>query len=314
MYRFSRAQAQLLFLEIEPFLNAGQRLTRIPPVVQFITALHFYCHGSYQKSVGGDRHSSLSQSSVSRCLHIVTEAIVNNLAPRVIKFPQTIEEITEVKNGFFEKFNFPGVVGAIDGTHISLFSPASGVFPPRLVYLNRKNFLSINCQIICDSNLKIININPRYPGSVHDSAIWQMCRVKRLLHSRYLDGDRTTWLLGDSGYPVQPFLMTPIIGADPDSPEGRYYAAHCLARNTVERCIGLLKGRFRCLLKDRTLHYKPEFAAKITIACTTLYNILKFENDMEIIEEEQDEEYPENDNLYQQGLNVRNNLIRNHFQ
>lgn len=34
MYRFSRAQAQLLFLEIEPFLNAGQRLTRIPPVVQ----------------------------------------------------------------------------------------------------------------------------------------------------------------------------------------------------------------------------------------------------------------------------------------
>lgn len=44
-------------------------------------------------------------------------------------------------------------------------------------------------------------------------------------------------------------------------------------RSTVERCIGVLKGRFRCLLKDRALHYKPRNAARIIMACAILHNI-----------------------------------------
>jgi hypothetical protein len=50
-----------------------------------------------------------------------------------------------------------------------------------------------------DSDLKILSVNARYPGSVHDSAVYMMSAVKRILHQRYADGDRSTWLLGDSG-------------------------------------------------------------------------------------------------------------------
>ncbi|KAJ8938663.1 hypothetical protein NQ314_011402 [Rhamnusium bicolor] len=68
---------------------------------------------------------------------------------------------------------------------------------------------------------------------------------------------------GDSGYPLQPWLLTPIENAEPNSPEGRYTRQHILARNVIERCFGLLKQRFRYLLKQRVLHYTPQRAARI---------------------------------------------------
>jgi len=40
-----------------------------------------------------------------------------------------------------------------------------------------------------------------------------------------------------SGYPHEPWLMTPIRGAPEDSPEGRYTRALTRTRNCVERCI-----------------------------------------------------------------------------
>ena len=67
--------------------------------------------------------------------------------------------------------------------------------------------------------------------------------------------------------------MTPILDAAPDTPERHYTDMHIRARNTVERTIGLLKARFRCLLVHRVLHYKPEVAASIVNACVILHNI-----------------------------------------
>ncbi|XP_063232343.1 putative nuclease HARBI1 [Bacillus rossius redtenbacheri] len=33
--------------------------------------------------------------------------------------------------------------------------------------------------------------------------------------------------------------------------------AHCISRNCVERLFGVMKTEWRCLLKDRVLHYCP---------------------------------------------------------
>lgn len=67
--------------------------------------------------------------------------------------------------------------------------------------------------------------------------------------------------------------MTPIINANIGSPEEFYTQKHGTARNTVERTIGLLKARWRCLLRHRVLHYDPQTASKIINACCVLHNI-----------------------------------------
>lgn len=41
----------------------------------------------------------------------------------------------------------------------------------------------------------------------------------------------------------------------------------------IERVNGILKMRFRCLLKHRFLHYSPRTAAKIVHACCVLHTM-----------------------------------------
>jgi len=67
---------------------------------------------------------------------------------------------------------------------------------------------------------------------------------------------------GDSGYPLSPYLMTPKLGQPERSPSALYTNAHVRARSSVERTIGVLKGRWRCPRKERGLHYSPEFSGK----------------------------------------------------
>lgn len=79
--------------------------------------------------------------------------------------------------------------------------------------------------------------------------------------------------IGDSGYPLRKWLQTPVPNAEDGTPEADYNTQLCSARCLIERCNGLLKMRFRCLLKHRVLHYEPTIAGKIVNACCVLHNI-----------------------------------------
>jgi len=51
--------------------------------------------------------------------------------------------------------------------------------------------------------------------------------------------------IGDSGYALRPWLMTPLNNPDPNTPEGRYNEWFTKTRSLIERTNGLLKMRFR---------------------------------------------------------------------
>lgn len=52
--------------------------------------------------------------------------------------------------------------------------------------------------------------------------------------------------IGDSGYPVLKYLMTPLLNPNSQS-EQLYNESHIHTRNTVERCFGVIKRRFPIL-------------------------------------------------------------------
>src|SRR5687768_8710415 len=97
---------------------------------------------------------------------------------------------------------FPGVIGAIDGTQINV--SAHGI-ANRESYRNRKGHIALNVQAICDANLIFLDVVARWPGSVHDSRIFNNSLVCVMLENKELSG----WLIGDSGYPSRTY-MTPI--------------------------------------------------------------------------------------------------------
>lgn len=63
--------------------------------------------------------------------------------------------------------------------------------------------------------------------------------------------------------------------AHPQTPkEAHFNTAHAGARSVVERTIGMLKGRWRCLdASGGKLLYEPQKVCKIILACCVLHNI-----------------------------------------
>ncbi|KAJ8913887.1 hypothetical protein NQ315_005684 [Exocentrus adspersus] len=81
----------------------------------------------------------------------------------------------------------------------------------------------INENIICDENLKIMNVVERFPGSAHDAHIWRQSNLSQVIETIYRENNGNWfYLLGDSGYPLRPWLLTPLRNTIPGTPEDRF--------------------------------------------------------------------------------------------
>jgi len=79
--------------------------------------------------------------------------------------------------------------------------------------------------------------------------------------------------LGDSGYPLEPWLMTPLPHYREGTRQFKYIIKHCKARNVVERFFGVFKNVWRSLSYQRVLMYAPAMAGKIVNTCAVLHNM-----------------------------------------
>ncbi|XP_024882510.1 putative nuclease HARBI1 isoform X2 [Temnothorax curvispinosus] len=105
-----------------------------------LSALNFIASGSYQKRVGQDYLSCMSQPTISKILRKVVNAL-NILMEQWIKFPIEENEIQRVKETYWTRTQFPGIIGAIDGTHVAIVSPN---VEREHLYINRKLYHSLN--------------------------------------------------------------------------------------------------------------------------------------------------------------------------
>lgn len=127
------------------------------------------------------------------------------------------------------------------------------------------------------------------------------------------------FLTGDAGYPLEPWLMTPYRTPSDGSRESNYNIRHSKTRNIVERTIGVLKNRFRCLLGARELHYSPLKASQIINVVCALHNICIYyrvedyennESEVESTEGEGEEENVDSD-YASIARGIRHNILSN---
>lgn len=176
-------------------------------------------------------------------------------------------EVLEAKQDWQLRFKIPSVIGVVDCTHVRIPKPNQDGDQ----YINRKNYPSLNVQATCNAKEWFTSVTAQWPGSVHDSRIMKNSDLFSLMNKT-----RDTIILGDSGYAISPWLITPY--SNPvDNVQRHFNKIYAKERVIIERCFGQVKKRFPILhYKVRTaLHTVPS----VIICCFVLHNIAKYLND-----------------------------------
>ncbi|GFQ82520.1 nuclease HARBI1, partial [Trichonephila clavata] len=210
-FRLTKESVAELTLLIEHKLESKTSCNNaLSPLEQVLIALRFYAVACMQLAIAD--LFDVSQPTVCRVVHRVSEAIAS-LLPDFIHLPVNREECKTVSRKFFNIAGFPKVIGALDGTFT-----------------------------IVDADLVIRNVVARWPGSAHDSTVFNNSAACLSLKTNELYRD--FHLLGDTGYACEKYLLTPF-GNPRTLAEVRYNKSHVLTRNTIERKYGILKEDFR---------------------------------------------------------------------
>ncbi|XP_053381130.1 putative nuclease HARBI1 isoform X2 [Mercenaria mercenaria] len=184
-----------------------------------------------------------------------------------------------MKTKFYRIANFPNVIGCIDGVLIGIQTP----YQDEASYVSRKGFHALNVQAIADAEMKFINVVIRWPGSTHDSFILTNSNISNELEQR-----NNGWLLGDSGYALKNWLMTPFMHP---------------VNVQQQRCLDRSGGH---------LSYQPKKAVHIIGACFSLHNFAT-EKKMPVPNHDDDDNHDDENNVAMQQPAGRAQEIRNHI-
>ena len=132
----------------------------LSPETKVAIPLRYLATGKMQQCSCDD--FGTTQPTISRTITYILDALTDpHILCQYIKFPRTRQEM-ESKQEFMEAYGFPGVVGAIDGTHIRIVAPSVNEH----LFINRKRYHSINVQVIFDAKYRTHDVVPKWPGSV----------------------------------------------------------------------------------------------------------------------------------------------------
>uniref|UniRef100_UPI00398F2A1B putative nuclease HARBI1 n=1 Tax=Pristiophorus japonicus TaxID=55135 RepID=UPI00398F2A1B len=246
---------QLIRVDIQP--RSGRRTVE----VKVTAALAFYASDSFQATTGD--MCCTSQHATHCCIRQLTAALYAK-RDQFINFPMTSQAI---ETGLWAPEFLASPRYRVRLTvSIILRAPLDDT----KVYHNRKQFHSLNIQLVCDNMHQIMAVDAKYPGSIHDAFILRESFISAMFQEL---PEGHSWLLRHKGYDLATWLVTPLHNPRTE-PERRYNMSHITARSIIERTIGILKQRFRCL--DHSggyLQYVPHHVSQFTVVCCMLHNL-----------------------------------------
>ena len=276
-FRITRESFFLLLEEMKQtkaFIKVSKKKQQRP--ISFQLLVFLYRVGTEGCGAGSGKIGSyfgIAKGSVNNYVRRTVSALLE-LKDENVSWPDA-DERQSMRNRL-SVYGFRHCVGIIDGTLIALsFRPEAY----HECYFSRKSMYALNVMIVCDDKKRIIFYNAGWPGSTHDNRVF---RNSKLFYKRGDYFSHHEYLLGDSAYSASPVMVQSFKkdATSAELPRNQEFFNTSLAQVRIasEHCIGILKGRFRCLkhnnikLKDSKAQVKE--LVDLVGACIVLHNML----------------------------------------
>ena len=222
----------------------------------------------------------MSHQSVSKFVFKTFEVIWDVLQPLELPTPNEEKWISIAKR-FEDLWDFPFVIGSIDGKHIALKNPINSGSQ----YFNYKGFPSIVLMALSDADSCFTLIDCGQYGRISDSGVFEASKMSRMLENGDLripdtkfavDGSDTElqhMIIGDEAFPLKPYLMKPYPARVLDRTRRIYNYRHSRARRAVECAFGILASKFEIF--QRPMRIEPDKAILVTKTAAVLHNFIR---------------------------------------
>ena len=153
MFRMTKPTVQNLAALLKPIVEKKDTKYRLAILVLVRVACTLFklTHGASLFICS--KMFAVGRSTVSTVLRDVVYAINVTLRSE-IAWPSR-EKLVETELGFYDLYGLPGVVGAIDGTHVSINKPRFGSAD---YYYFKSGGYSLNCQAVVDSKKRFLDL------------------------------------------------------------------------------------------------------------------------------------------------------------
>lgn len=103
----------------------------------------------------------VGHTTVHKIIKETCQTIWTVLSPLYLKTPSSYEEWEKISRGFWENWNFPHCLGALDGKHVNIQAPPKS----GSLFFNYKKTFSIVLLAACDSTYKFTFVDIGAYGS-----------------------------------------------------------------------------------------------------------------------------------------------------
>lgn len=248
--------------------------TPVSPRERLAVTLRYLATGDSQRSIAFN--FVLGRQTVGRII-AETCLVISHVLKTYISFPESEAQWRAISQDYVEKWQFPHIIGALDGKHVMIQAPANSGSD----YYNYKNFFSINLMAMCDAHYKFTYVDIGSYGRDNDSAVFSRTSLCNALENdtihvpaKELLGDEQLpfVVLGDEIFPLKSWLLKPYPGKNLTEPQAVFNYRLSRARRTIENAFGILSSRWRVL--RRPIKANVDLVVSIVQATTSLHNYL----------------------------------------
>nr|CAH7751209.1 unnamed protein product [Callosobruchus chinensis] len=188
-------------------------------------------------------------------------------------------DFQQITKDFYEIWNFPNCIGALDGKHIRMRCPNNS----GSLYFNYKGYFSIVLQALVDANYKFINIDVGGYGKQSDGGTFKASALYRKIINGTLNLPEDSLLpnsnlsmphviIADEAYPLMRNLLKPYSKQELNEEKEYFNKRLSRARRTVECAFGIIRSKWQIL--DKPILTSAEHADKIIKTVCLLHNII----------------------------------------